>query len=117
MNNEETFDVFMIGFNQKCDYLDLKEHTRRGFLMTTLSATENKIQLLPDRLVDEFKSIRERDLDYASTVDWLRRQDVIQLNNGIKKGSKTVKLIKNTNKDNIKDKEDAEPVKALVPRI
>ena len=63
MNNEETFDVFMIGFNQKCDYLDLKEHTRRVFLMTTLSATENKIQLLPDRLVDEFKSIRERDLD------------------------------------------------------
>ena len=85
--------------------------------MTTLTATENKNQLLPDRLVDEFKSIRERDLDYASTVDWLRRQDVIQLNNGLKKGSKAVKLVRNTNKDSIKDTEDGEPVKVQVPRV
>ena len=103
MDYAETFDVFMIGFNQKCEYLELNDHAKRGLLMTTYGSTDNKIQLLPERLTEEFKSIRERDLDFTGAVDWLRRQDVIQLNNGIKKGKQVKPVKQQQNEKNIKD--------------
>jgi len=113
MSHLDTFDVFMIHFEQRCTYLQLNDQAKRGLLMTTSQATEDKIQMLPERLTKEFKSIRERDLNYSEAVDWLRKQDVIQTNNGLK-NIKAIKPVKKAEQTEVKVTERADIRKSNV---
>jgi len=92
MKSMDSFDSFMVSFNNKTTYLGLNEHAKRGLLTSTLGNTDGKVQLLPDRLIKELKHVREQDLNYDDTVTWIKRQDIRQSNDGVSK-VKNVKKI------------------------
>ena len=82
MKGSEAFDSFMVSFHNKSTYLGLNEHAKRGLLTSTLTNTDGRVQLLPDRLIKELKHVREQYLYYNDTVIWLKRQDIRQTNDG-----------------------------------
>jgi hypothetical protein len=108
MKSTDSFDSFMVSFNNKCTYLGLNEHAKRGLLTATLANTDGKNQLLPDRLIKELKHVREQDLDYNDTVTWLKRQDIRQANDGLPK-DKVVKRIQEKITDERKIKSHPDP--------
>ena len=71
MKHLESFDSFLVAFQSKSTYLGLNDDAKRGLITTTFANTDGKVQLLADRLIPELKSVRERDLNYNDTVDWL----------------------------------------------
>ena len=105
MGHTETFTSFMTKFNHKADYLKLKSGAKRGLLTTTLSNTNGKFQLLPDRLIEELKYARKTDMNFREMVTWLTQQDINQMNDGIK-----MLKVKKIHADDVEEK-----VKKIVP--
>lgn len=104
MKHLESFDSFLVTFQSKATYLGLNDDAKRGFITATLANTDGKVQLLADRLIPELKSIREHDLNYEGTIDWLKRQDIRQSNDGLLK-PKAIKRIEKQVKKDVKDKD------------
>jgi hypothetical protein len=105
MGHTETFTSFMTKFNHKADYLKLKNGAKRGLLTTTLTNTNGKFQLLPDRLIEELKYARKTDMNFREMVTWLTQQDINQMNDGIK-----VLKVKKIHADDVEEK-----VKKVIP--
>jgi hypothetical protein len=84
MKHADTFTSFLTKFNHKTTYLKLKSGAKRGLLMATYANTNGKIQLLADRLIPELKRVRELDMNFSDMCDWLKQQDINQLNDGLK---------------------------------
>jgi hypothetical protein len=84
MLHTETFTSFMTRFNTKANYLELTRGAKRGLLTSTMSNTQGKIQLLPDRLVAELRRVREIDMSYDDMLIWLTQQDINRMNDGLK---------------------------------
>ena len=100
-----------MGFENKCEYLGLTDHAKRGLLTSTMQNTDGKVQILCDRLIPELKHVREEDLDYNSMVAWLKRQDIRQLNDGLSKPKALKKII-----TTVVNKEEAKYIDKALPK-